>query len=310
MNCVRTILVASDHSEHARHAEARAAILGAELKADAVEVMSMYNAKTAQDMTLHVQADTAGIESAGVALHQARAAVPTLLRRDAAPAQRYAPRSGSGPAAIVERANEIGADLTVVAARRESLIAGLVARFRNDELIRLSDRPVLLVNRKPEAAYRKVLVAVDFSAESQQASRVALALAPGALFTFLHVFRVNEEPMMMAHGVSIDTIHSYRVHAREAARVRLNSFIDALGPRKQLIYRAIVHGMPGPAIHAHAKEIDADLIVVGKHGKSRLIDLFLGSVTQRLIDYCDHNDYDMLVTTSPCEEEPEMPPAA
>jgi nucleotide-binding universal stress UspA family protein len=310
MNFVRTILVASDHSEHARHAESRAAILGAELKADVVEVMSMYNAKTTQNTTSHVQADTASIEGADVALHHVRAAVPALFQRDAALAQRYAPRSGSGPAAIVERANEIGADLTVVAARRESFLAGLVARFRNDELIRLSDRPVLLVNRKPASAYRKVLVAVDFSAESQQASRVALALAPGALFTFLHVFRVTEEPMMIAHGVSTDTIHAYRIHAREAARVRLNRFIDALGPRKQLIYRAIEHGMPGPAIHAHAKEINADLIVVGKHGKSRFIDLFLGSVTQRLIDYSDHSDCDMLVTTSSCKEEPDMPPAA
>lgn len=306
MDCVRTILVASDHSEHAHHAVSRAAMLGAELKADVVEVMSVCNAKTEQNQPSPVQADTASVKDAGVALCDTRAAVPALFRRHAESPTHVLP-SGSAPAAIVERANEIGADLTVVAARRESFLAGLVARFRNDELIRLSDRPVLLVNGEPVAAYRKVLVAVDFSAESKQAARVALAVAPRALFTFLHVFRVTDEEMMIAHGVHKDTIHAYRIHAREEARVRLNSFIDALGPRKQLLSRAIEHGIPGPVIHAHAKEINADLIVVGKHGKSRFIELFLGSVTQRLIDY---GDCELLVTTSPYEEEPAMPPAA
>lgn len=308
MDRVRTILVASDRSAHARYAEARATMVGAELRADVVEVMSVCNGMEKQSSSSSVQFSAVGVAGPDVALDDNRATVPAIIRRDGEPMIRHAPRSEIGAAVIVERANEIGADLTVVyAARRESFLAGLVTRFRNDELIRLSNRPVLLVNREPAAAYRKVLVAVDFSAESQQAARVALAVAPGALFTFLHVFRVEEDGMMSAHGVSNDTIHAYRIRAREEARVRLNSFIDALGPRKQLIYRAIERGIPGPVIHAYAREINADLIVVGKHGKSRLIDLFLGSVTERLIDY---GDCELLVSTSPYEGEPAMPPAA
>ena len=306
MDCIRTILVASDDSEHAQHAVSRAAMLGAELNAATVEVMSVCNAKTGQELPSPIPADTENIDNADVALSEARAAAPVLFRRQAESPTRVL-QSTSAPAAIVEHANVIGADLTVVAARRKSFLAGLVTRLRNDELIRLSERPVLLVNREPVTPYRKVLVAVDFSAESQQAARMALAVAPRALFTFLHVFRVTDEDMMIAHGVHKDTLHAYRIHAREEARVRLNSFIDALGPRKQLISRAIEHGIPGPVIHAHAREINADLIVVGKHGKSRFIELFLGSVTERLIDY---GDCELLVTTSPYKEEPSMPPAA
>lgn len=307
MDRVRKILVASDHSEHARHAESRAAMLGVELKADTVEVMSLCDAKTEQCPPSPLYTATVSVESTDMALRSTQAAVPALFRHLAEVEQRHQSCSGGGPGAIAERANEIGADVTVVAARRESFLRDIVTRFRNDELIRLSDRPVLLVNREPAAAYEKVLVAVDFSAESQRAARLALAMAPTALFTFLHVFRVNDEEMMIEHGVAADAIQAYRLRAREAARARLNSFIAALGPRKQLIYRAIAHGQPGQVIHGHAKEINADLIAVGKHGKSRFIDLFLGSVTQRLADY---SDCDILVTTSSCEDEPEMPPAA
>lgn len=313
MDCVKTILVASDGSGHSRHAEMRAAMLAAALKADIVEVTSACGEEAGQRSTFPSQPCTAGIEDAAIGMPDRRNAVPALalhvphVPRHAERARQPVRVPGDGPAAIVDCADAFDADLTVVAARREGFLAGVLARFRNDELIRLGDRPVLLVNREPAAAYRKVLVGVDFSAESQQAARVALAVAPGAQFTFLHVFHVPEEAMMNAHGVSRDTIYAYRIQAREEARVRLNDFIDALGAKRQLIYRAIRHGMPGPAIDAHAREIHADLIVVGKHGKSRFIDLFLGSVTQRLID---HVECDMLVTSSPHEGQPDIPPAA
>lgn len=302
MDFVRTILVATDHMAHARHAEARAALLGAELKADAVEVMRIGNAKVEREQT-----PAGHVRAAAIDWRDTNAAVPALLRCHTAPAQPHAPAAATGPAAIVERANAIGADLTVIAARREGLLGGILTRFRNDELIRLGERPVLLVNRKPMAAYARVLVAVDFSAESQQAARMALTIAPSALFTFLHVFRVIDEEVMIEHGVAAHTIQAYRVRAREAARERLNRFIDALGPRKQWIYRAIEHGLPGQVIPGYAKEIHADLIAVGKHGKSRFIDLFLGSVTQRLVDT---SDCDVLVTTSSSGKDPDMPPAA
>lgn len=307
MDCVRTILVAIDQSEHARHAVSRAALLGAELKANAVEVMRICDGTAEHSRLSRLHVDDVG-DDAGDVLYRKSEAAETLLLQ----ARRHSPAtvasgSGCGPADIVERAKQISADLTVVAGQRERFIAGLVARFRNDELIRLSDLPVLLVNREPGTAYRKVLVAVDFSAESQQAARVAMALAPGAVFTFIHVLCGNEEAMMNMHGVSKDIVHAHRMRAREEARVRLNGFIDGLGPRKQLLSRVIKLGVPGPVIHSHAVEINADLIVAGKHGKSRFVDLFLGGVTQRLIDY---GDCDLLVTTSPYEGEPAMPPAA
>lgn len=306
MNSVRTILVASDGSRHARHAEMRAKMLGAELSTELVEVLSISDEKLTHDVQPPSSLETASIDEDAVALCGTRAVEGTPLR-SGSPQIRYLHYPDTGPATIARRADEIDAGLTIVAARREGVLASIAARFRNDELIRLNDRPVLLVEREPVAAYRKVLVAVDFSAESQQAARVALAMAPGAVFTFLHVFRAAQEEMMMAHGISDDTIHSYRLHAREAARMRLNSFIEALGPRKQMISRAIQHGAHASTIHARATEMNADLIAVGKHGKSRFIELFLGSVTERLIDY---GGCDLLVATSPYEETTPLPPAA
>lgn len=296
MNHVRTILVATDHSAFARRAEVRAGMLGSELNADTVEVMSARYGKPVPASSAAPAAPAAEavtLQGAGVALRETLAAAPALLLRRADPAGSRTPRAGIAPAAIVERAKDMAADLTVVAGKPDSFFAGIATRFRNEELIRISERPVLLVNREPEQAYRNVLVGIDFSQESRHAARVALAVAPAAQFTFLHVFRVIDEGMMLEHGVSINTIHGYRMQAREAARVKLNSFIEALGPRRQLISRALEHGVPGPVIHGQAQGMHADLVVVGKHGKSRIADFFLGSVTAHLIG---HGRCDLLVT--------------
>lgn len=58
------------------------------------------------------------------------------------------------------------------------------------------------------------------------------------------------------------------------------------------IARRIVHGDPNPALPEAIREPDADLIVVGRHGGSRLGDAVMGSVSRFLAYYLP---YDVLM---------------
>lgn len=298
MDRIRKILVATDYSEDARCAETRAAMLSVELKAETLELMTVNCTTIDLRAPAAIPADAAACEIESLTLPEWRAEGPACVR---------SARAGSAPHAIVGRAKEIRAGLIVVSARGKRFFADLFRRHNNDELIRLTDRPVLLVCSEPADAYKRVLVAIDFSEESKEAARAALAIAPSAHFTFLHVFRVPNEDMMRETGVSLDLIHGYRIRAREAARTKLNHFIDSLGPRRQLISRAIQHGLPAPVIGAQARQLNADLIALGKHGKSRFVEFLLGSVTRRVVDqgWCD-----LLVTTAMEPENVDFPPAA
>ncbi|WP_420475478.1 universal stress protein [Noviherbaspirillum sp. ST9] len=298
MDRIRKILVATDYSEDARRAEMRAAMLSIELKAETLELMTVDCTKI--DLRAPAATPEKSVACAGdsVALPGWPEDGPACVRSI---------RAGSAPQAIVGRAMESRAGLIVVAARGKRFFADLFRRHNNDELIRLADRPVLLVCSEPNDAYKRVLVAIDFSEESKEAARAALAVAPSAHFTFLHVFRVPDEDMMRETGVSLDRIHGYRIRARDAARIKLNAFIDSLGPKKQLISRSIQHGVPAPVIGAQAKQLNADLIALGKHGKPRFVEFLLGSVTRRVVDqgWCD-----LLVTTAMEPEGIDLPPAA
>ena len=307
MGHIRKILVATDYSEDARPAETRAAMLSVQLKAEVLELMTVQGTRmgigTPATLSSNVEVGANTVPS----LLEGPASVQTVTREESGPACVRSLRTGNASTAIVERANEMGAGLVVVAARRRKFLADIFARHNSNELVRLISRPVLLVNREPSDAYRNVLVAVDFSDESREAARMALAVAPAAHFTFLHVFRLMGEEMMLETGVPLDVIHGYRQRARETARAKLNGFIDSLGPRRQLVARSVQYGPPSAVISLQARELKADLIAIGKHGKSRFAALLLGSVTQRLIE---EGRCDLLVTNSPEVEDWDQPPAA
>ena len=91
----------------------------------------------------------------------------------------------------------------------------------------------------------------------------------------LNACHVTNEGIMREAGITNEIINKYRYKACERARTRLNQFIDDLGPRRELISRAIQYGFPVPVIFDHAKRMGADLIVIGNHGTSRLHDLLL-----------------------------------
>lgn len=307
MNRVKKILVATDYSDNARRAEIRAAMLSLELKAEPLELMTIQNTRMGLRTPATFSSNVEIREDAAILLLERNKDVPAILRQSMGPTRVRTIRTGNPADAIVARADEIDAGLTVVAARGKSFFASLFARDNNDELIRLSERPVLLVNCEPKSAYQKVLVASDFSAASREAARMALTIAPSAHFTFLHVFGVAHEETMLETGTPVEEINDFRMRAREMARGKLNSLIDGLGPRKQFISRSIQHGCPRAVICAQAKQLNADLIAVGKRGKSRLEELLLGSVTQRLLD---QEACDVLVADSLEIDEWDQPPAA
>lgn len=282
VNRIRRILVATDRSEAAQCAEMRAAMLGTELNAAVHEFSPAQEAKAGRRV--------------------ATALVTVVdIRRTPAIAGRTAADT------IIMHANDMDADLTVVAARERRLLDGIFAEHGDDELVRLSHRPILLVRSDASGSYRKVLVAVDFSVEAREAARMALAIAPSAHFIFLHAFRVPHEEMMQQAGVSLEVIYGHRTQAREAARAALNSFIEGLGPRRQLISRSIQHGSPAMVINAQARQLDADLIAMGKHGRSRFVELLLGSVARSVMV---QSGCDVLFASQNGQPDWDQPPAA
>jgi nucleotide-binding universal stress UspA family protein len=306
VNRIRRILVATDYSEHARRAETRAAMLSVELMADTFEMMSVQPAQKG------LQAVSTSTGSNLLGQDPFFKLSDTFTEPNAAPLSGrtkriHSIRIGKPSEAIPARAEELRADLTVVPARGVDPLFRLLTGKSNDELARACNRPLLFVNQEPKGGYKKVLVAIDFSNESREAARTALLIAPSANVTFLHAFHVPDEGIMREVGIPEYVIQSYRVRAGETVRAELNQLISDLGPKKQLISRAVHHGHPAPIIYHHAMRMGVDLLALGRQGKSRIQDQLLGSVTQRLISQAS---CDLLIASWSNEDSWTEPPAA
>jgi nucleotide-binding universal stress UspA family protein len=296
MDSLRHLLVATDFSERAERAEWRAAMLCQQHHITDAKLLTIREGGEPDILAMIINT------TVDMAREQAIARVTQeLVHRAAMLKDNYGVdfsscvRFGKTATEIVRRAEEIDTDLLVIGAHGGNFFSDLLLGNTADRVVHLCKCPLLVVKNAPQQAYQRVLIPVDFSEESRRAAQVALAIAQNAEITFLHAFEVFFEGKMQYAGVPRDVIHHYRLKAREEARVNLNRFIHEVNTENRQVRTMIKHGMPGPVVRDYAKVTQADLIVLGKHGKSRFEELILGSVTR---DTLEQTECDVLVVPS------------
>jgi universal stress protein A len=123
------------------------------------------------------------------------------------------------------------------------------------------------------SAYVKILVAIDLSEDSNLILQRARAVA-GNGAAQLHLIHVIE-PLSFAYGGDIPMDFSgIQDEIYQQATQQLGRFAEANGIDEA--HRHIVMGRPEVEIHNTARELEADLIVVGSHGRHGLA-LIMGS---------------------------------
>jgi nucleotide-binding universal stress UspA family protein len=130
-------------------------------------------------------------------------------------------------------------------------------------------------------AVKTILHPTDFSERSDVAFRFACALARdyGARLVVLHV--VELPPVAFGEGVMIPSPAIEREPLREQLRQRLSESPEVRGEAR------LAEGDPAPAILRAAKDVSADLIVLGTHGRTGLGRLLMGSVAEQVVRKAD-----------------------
>jgi nucleotide-binding universal stress UspA family protein len=129
---------------------------------------------------------------------------------------------------------------------------------------------------------RHILVPTDFSDESNAAKVYATMLAESFGAT-LHVLHVIPDPLSMGWGVDAAYLPQMLERTERNVREQLESALTADERAKFSAQVAVETGSPVTKILEYAGKHAIDLIVMGTHGKGAVERMWVGSVTQGVV---------------------------
>lgn len=136
----------------------------------------------------------------------------------------------------------------------------------------------------------KIVVGTDFSEQAEIAMEHAMAVArhSGGSITLLHALNLSVDAYNAAYVTPIPDL--YAAQAKEIqmdARTKLEATRERyLGQGVELSH-VFVDQLAGNSIVSMSKEMEADLVVVGSHGRGWFKGLLLGSVSHRVAKYAE-----------------------
>lgn len=194
-------------------------------------------------------------------------------------------RTGDPFRTVCNAADEMDADLIVMGAHRRDLLKDTFVGTTAERIMRLSRRPVLMVNQAPSAPYHNPLIAIDLSAMTpvvlEKAKSLGFDKAAGLGIVHAFIPFPMGQLTVMAPGevVSPEQVEQCRQNALK----ELSSAVQAAGLSLQPDQLIAQDGEAFAVIQGAVQAKQADLLIMGTSGQGGMKRLLLGSVAGRLL---------------------------
>ncbi|MEX0828239.1 MAG: universal stress protein [Haliea sp.] len=188
-------------------------------------------------------------------------------------------------------AQEEEVDLLVIGPHRRQILKDVFVGTTAERLIRISSRPVLMANAVPVAPYRQIMIATDLSDCSGDALRaaVALNLLSKSAASVLYVFDAPATGLMNRASLSEDQIQDYMYNEEQRASLDLLAFLVEHDLRSlPCILKPAMSSVENVILSA-ARDISAEVIVIGSQGETGIAKMLLGSVAEKVLRMADRD---------------------
>ncbi|HEY0887038.1 MAG TPA: universal stress protein [Ramlibacter sp.] len=284
----RRILMASDLSARCDRALARAALLARAWQSELTVTHVVHAAEVARRDRL---------ASGAPSWRRPQSWAQTLdraLRADLA-AEGISASSrvliGSTADAVLQAAADEAAGLVVLGIARDARTDRIQLGSTTETAVRRSRVPILNVRRRARGAYRRVVVATDFSESAMRALRIAARWFDGSRLTVFHAYTSpGSAPISGPAATESWRGAAAQQCASHLAAAALPASVEAA------LHLVLEHGAPETLLSDYVVSADVDLVVLGSHGRSGLARALLGSTAENLLHALD---CDTLVVRGP-----------
>ena len=180
---------------------------------------------------------------------------------------------------LARAADEVGADLLVVGTQGRTGLKRFLLGSVAERTVRLASVNTLVARGPIEevSGYRRIMVATDFSAASDAALAVALAIAtPDARIEAVHAWLTRATPT----GVTVAPV---RDELERAVVKRGERFLQDRAGASPRVSFVPLEASAADGICRRAEQDGTDLIVAGSHGRRGVRRLLLGSVAETVV---------------------------
>ena len=189
----------------------------------------------------------------------------------------------SGPVDAVLDHADPGA-LIVTGAKGYHAFGEIAMGSTSERVVRGAQNPVLVARNNLAGGYRKVVVAVDFSAHARAALQYAQALAPNAELHLVHAYPEMPSSGESYAGITPNDVKFYAREMEERSARELDAMLAECDmERDALASITMEHAYAPQLIRDSAAERGAELVVMGKQGHSRFREWMVGSVTAHVL---------------------------
>jgi universal stress protein E len=142
-----------------------------------------------------------------------------------------------------------------------------------------------MVNNEAQRKYEKIVVPIDMSDASANALRVALStgLISAERATLLNAFSALAEGQMSSVGSRQASIDTYVASERRRVMDELATFLVRNKLDREGWSFRVEEGGAMEIISRAVSEMRPDLLVMGTHGRSGLLKVLIGSVTEEAL---------------------------
>jgi len=199
-------------------------------------------------------------------------------------------RTGRPHQTIADAAIKWDADLIVLGPYRRRFgdsFRGTTA----ERVIRIADRPVLVVNRDSAGPYEHVLLAADLSRMSIGVARVTkeLGLLESGQASVVHALQHTRRAMPYLAGARESEAGKSRPSLRELAHDEIDTLLARAGLNAARVSVFSQENAPFRAIEQVASRLGSDLVVVGTSRFPLFKRVFIGSVSNEVLRGIKHD---------------------